>query len=327
LDQRTTDILDAATNLIAVHDDWANNTGSEIPPTAALEEAAETFIDVCEAGDIPGRCRELIAHACAFAGRWRNYTTGGWLPNGMPKPEVWTALANVRHALKGAQEYEAKEPEPVRLLREQKVTDHQIAYHIWGHRGQGPFVKPNGSPDTKKLDEESAKPGTHTKNWVHPEQQERMQVVSADALNKLRAAAASRPGRRVEEPATIEQLIDDGCNVEQIAQLKRVTPEEVRRVARKTGRTVPELENVNALRSPHEPTHDLDHLPGGTTTQQQPNDPPEGQSLDDVILETSDELGEEAEAGMIAELVSEKTGDKVTPQKVAAVLRKSRQTA
>jgi hypothetical protein len=126
-------------------------------------------------------------------------------------------------------------PEPIRQLMSENVSRTQIA-KIYG------FRRPDNSPDLEKLQEEIDNPGTHYDplTWVHPrdkqfwEEIERRWTERKNLLSRAAEVSQAQERKRVAFE-TIEELILQGVNAEQIAKMKRVSVEQVRVKAAEMG--------------------------------------------------------------------------------------------
>lgn len=330
MDQRSKDIINSVDNLLRVHDEWEADDSAPIQPTEAFEQAITEAISVSENGDVPSQCRELCESMSRLSIEWDAYSSGvKRTPDYRPVGSFWGAFRNVIHCRAGATPITPNQPEPMFLLMEQKVTYSQIAFHIWGHQGKGPFVTDSGQPDIVKIHEEAKEPGKHTAGWVHPEQQaafsERQQQLSRRLSSVSNRENSDSPQH---DPATIESLLREGQYPDVIAKVKGVTLSDVLSVASRAGIKPSERPNFASMRAPHEPM-----IPGGETDPSSSSHEDESESdgdeptenIDDQIRELND--GTRGKAEIVAEMKSR--GIEVTFRDVEKVIKpkRSKQTA
>lgn len=320
---RTQDILTAVDHLITVHNEWESDPKSPPVPTLAFEEALVAAVQMCDSGDTPAQCREIVTQMNRLREEWNKYASGTMLLGARPIPAFWAAFRAVVHARSGAIRHVARRPEPVSVLLEQKVSYQQIAFHIYGDRGQGPFVDAAGQPDIVLIHKEAKEPGSVIKpDWVHPAEQRR-NASSGEALtrNVERLRTIDSEGSRfVPDPASIEQLLREGQYAPVIARVKGVTVEEVYAVAERMGIAAAEAPNLAATRAPQEPqlTDEQNRAlqpQAERTTPPQPIPIPDPASVDEQILEMLKD-------GYAAPDIAAELG--ITPQKVGAVFREHR---
>lgn len=308
-------IINAVAELKRTHDAWENDSEAPRVPTAALEAAIETAIDVCAVGDIPGDCRQLVNAMGLVAREWQRFKDGAMTADFRPLPSFWGELGAVFSLLKGAQAAPRKTREPVHVLLAQGVSEYQITHPMHGwfnpetERWEGPLLDEYGNTDFAKLYKERDKPGSVIpEDWIHPAEAARMAEEEKASRGHLLAASQPAP---TEDPATIEELLRQGAFPEQVARVKRVPIEEVREVARQCGITPNEMVDLK------DKSQDGKPAPTPSTPETTPAD---DAAVNDLILElheSDDSLG----AADIATRLSIQLGSKVSAQKVAGVIR------
>lgn len=315
-------IIAAADNMIAVHDEWERDEKAPIQPTAAFEEALVKLAETCN-GDIPSRCRELATAVSRLTEEWNQYARGEWDRRGCPLPRFWGAFRNFLTARSGATIRPIRRPEPVAALLEQKVSYQQIAFHIWGHDGKGPFINEAGQPDIDRI--RQAADGTYKGHldWIHPSELSRN--ISDTVASKNRIENVLRLEHEdeqiTEDKSSIEDLLREGQFASVIAQVKHCTIEEVYRVGQAKGLTVNERPNLTAERSPYEPEiPESIHraMPSNPVEQRTPQAIQTTMTPETLNMEITRMLGE----GIGAPEIARELG--VTPQKVAAVHRENK---
>lgn len=317
--------LGAVDRFITAHDEWSIDPEAPEQPTVHFENAILGMFEATLQGDVPNRCRRVNQYVELLAERWRNYVNESEMSqNGCPTPTFWQGVANLIASRKQVDGCKPKRRESVKMLLEQEVPYAQIAGHIWGHRGEGPLCT-NGSPDLNKIHEEADKPGTHIKaDWVHPEDQSLLE--GGDEIGPRRRISFRdlKPAKWNDEQ--VASYLREGANVEQCSGQSGRTVAEIAAIAAQHGIAVKHVENLAALRAPHEPTFDRDNTTLlGEATEGREADASPVTDIESAILKWAEDgsLG----APDIARMVSEETGQTVTAQKVNGVLRKAKAPA
>lgn len=327
---RTKQILDSIDSLIHVHDAWEADDTAPVQPTAEFEAAIEYAIQTCDFGDIPSQCRDLCLAVSRLAEEWRQYANGiagKRTPDHRPVGAFWAAFRNVVTCRSHAEPQAVKQPEPVSILLESKVSPRQIAFHIWGYRGKGPFITAAGQVDEAKIREEAKEPGKHTKDWVHPEQLERQREQTRILQTRLGAITSREESDRpTVEKASVLEMLREGQYPDVIARVKRVPLQEVLAEANRNGITPAIRPNLAAMRAPHEPAvigADVATTESGSSSDdfgaveiEQESDESE-QSVEDLIRELND--GKRGAPEIVA--ACRDRGLNVTFQQVKAALK------
>lgn len=308
---RTDAILSATDTLIRVHDDWENDEKSPLQPSEAFETALIAAVETAENGDTPMQCRELVTALSRLGFEWSEYADGKMDRRRCPVGSFWAAFRAVLNAREGATPPARQRLEPVAELLAQGVTYHQIAHHIYGHHGRGPFLNRAGQPDVTLILQERDKPGSVIgDDWVHPADAAAQKTASVEMKRRLTAIKRrdeDRPEVTI-DPATIEQLLREGQYPDVIARVKGTTLEAVLAEAQRLGirpNERPDLSNRSANYDPH-PTFTPDDTPAPQHGQPTPVD------IKAAIIAADVE-------GAYAEAVAERLG--CSPQRVRAVWR------
>jgi hypothetical protein len=311
---RTEQIVAAVDHLIQVHDDWEADEKAPIVPTEAFELALTAAVETCDGGDTPIQCRELVTAVSRLGFEWNEYVDGKMDRQQRPVGSFWAAFRGMLTARQIASVSAPKRIEPVAELVAQKVSYHQIAFHIYGHNGKGPFVSAAGQPDVAKILQEAQTPGSVIPpDWVHPADAERRRQEVA-ALHRRLTSVARRDADKPEpyrDKASVEQLLREGQYPDVIASVKGVGLDEVLATAEQLGIT-PNVRPVPGQRD--------DAQASGGAAGNVPSTPAEPPApaistadLNARIIELMSEPN--ADAATVAELLD------VTPQKVRAVWR------
>lgn len=243
MENRVTKILHAADEVLRRIQRWLNDPHNEPSMPQDVELGIRFAAMVCEAGDIPDCCRDLAIVAIPRL----ELELQGYLQcehgkirteNGAPGPSFWAAAKALAVARTGADAPLIEQLEPVGVLISQGVTHEQIARHIYGHRGVGPFLQPNGAPNVALIEQEALQPGSVIPNdWVPPWHEESLQRRQRELSLKLQAYDRKKLAKEYDDPATVEDLLRDGAYVQQIERAKGVTRDEVLEVAFNIGIT------------------------------------------------------------------------------------------
>lgn len=203
--------------------------------------AIESAAIICEKGDVPESCREIctliMPRLALELDKYQSGDDESRQPNGSPTPSFWVAARHLAKARIDADQTMSPVLEPVSFLLKSGVTHDQIAFHIYGHRGEGPFVSGNGIANVALIEQEAANPGSVIpKDWVHPSKYAAVAAKKKELEAKLEAYKILEAGpKRNTDPATVEQMLQDGCYIQVIQKYKGVTREEVLKAAAKLG--------------------------------------------------------------------------------------------
>lgn len=320
LQQRTDEILKAVDILLTVHDAWEADETAPVQPTAAFEDAINAAVIAGDNGDVPERCRDLCLALQRLGVEWDLYVNGLRTPDHRPIGRFWGTFRDVIHARAGAQATELKRPEPVSLLIEQKVPHHQIARHIWGYQGKGPFITSIGQVDSTKILEEAKEPGKHTKDWVHPEQLMRQRDNQRELSRRLgNATRRQEVDQKVVEKASIVEMLKEGQYPDVIARVKGVTLDVVLQEARTYSITPAVRPNLASERAPQEPpVFGSDIEVGASDTDLDPDAEVE---LDQETEETEESEG--TEETPLADLILSFADGKRGPAEIVAAVREA----
>lgn len=240
IQERMVQIIQSTDELIRRLENWIGSPDDNPVMPADVQLAIEISVQVCESGDIPQRCRELatIAIPKLFEAS-RAYEAGehgAKQPNGSPGPKFWAAAKAVKLARLGSEAQLFSRREPVATLRKQGVTDYQIAAHIYGNRGVGPFMTAEGGPDVALLDQESATPySVIPQDWIPDWEKSAFEDRKKKLANSLSVYDKLREGTKYEDPESIEDLLRSKAFIQQIQKVKHATRAEILQVARTIG--------------------------------------------------------------------------------------------
>jgi hypothetical protein len=321
-------ILEAVDNVIKVHDAWVadDSTGRHNIPPRELEEAFEQLFRVAGTADMPASQRVLFKSVEAFQKQWDAYTNGQAKANAEPFPQFWDALRAVFHERTVSFEMKPKRPESVATLRRQKVSDSQIANHIYGWRGEGPFLD-HGRVMPELIDKEEREPGSVVPaDWVHPTELQRLRDYHIAVDHRL--ASLSKLAEEPQKPReTVEGMLREGANIEQICKCCGVTEEQVRKVGEVLGIEPKFRENVASMRGTHDaPENEAAGQAIAVDTHQAARtapvtEKPAKEPTDDVrahVIELAEGNPDMGAAEIAAEI------GKIKPHKVAQILEEHR---
>ena len=254
-EKRIKEITDGADEVLRRIQNWLGDKfgGPVVPDPVAV--ACELAREVCLSGDIPQCCQELCAAIYSLWSEYQKYErrdAGAFRPDDQsPAQAFWKAADGVAKAREGSHVPTVEALEPIALLLKQGVTHDQIARHIYGRRGEGPFMSANGVPDIVLIEQEAATPGSVLKgwpNWVTPWAAEAAQKRQELLAGRLKAFATAATPRKYEDPGTIESMLKDGCYVQQIESGKGVSRADVLKVAAELGITPVDRPGYAAVR-------------------------------------------------------------------------------
>lgn len=250
-DERRRELLEAVDRLTEAHQGWISSDAAYI--TDIFEATVDDVLNVFEIGLVPHDCRELARLAAALAAewdRWQAQVAGTGMVGVLPQNAFWAALEAVEDASREARPQSVRPLESVAELDRQKVPHWQIA-RIYG------WLDARGNPDTRKVEAELAKPGTHVAADFVPPHQRRREEEAARKESALRRLRES--GRRKVEilkepcPEPLEELVAQGVSLEQIARMTKRTTTWVLTECRRRGLPDPKsLDRPHAMRAPQE---------------------------------------------------------------------------
>lgn len=317
--ERREQILGAVDRMFECHTKWCDDDEAPDLPTELLADAIDKAIVVCGRGDIPADCRRLTAAMGAFATRWSLYKTGDETDGrDGPTRDCWRAFEEVMSQRKGAVVRPPRVYESVKQLRDQGVSDAQIALIY-----KGLFHDGHGRIQSDLIDQEFAKPGSVVpKDWVHPDELARVAEETA-ALDGQIAALRKLGEATVVDKASVEELLKEGAYPEQVARVKGLTIDDVLEIARRNEITPNEMPNLTGTRGPYDP----ELTPERAMTAQHPVpriEPEQPEAEGDTLGDAVDTvLSENASAGA-AEIASQASlllGRPVSAREVNRVLK------
>lgn len=230
---RDDDLLQSVTNFLRTHDQWCDSSTQIIDDN--YESAVEEMLRTWEDGDLPGRLRLLADAVENFRREWTGYLNRRTPRNPMAQTDrLWKAVEGLIRERAGFEAGESKALEPVALLLKQNVTPNQIAQHIYGHDGKGPFLK-NGRTQADLVQQEADKPGSVIPaNFIHPLEQSAARE-HQELLKKRIARTRTLAKTHADAPESIEELLRQGVGVSQIAKMKGVSINDVVAAAKAVG--------------------------------------------------------------------------------------------
>lgn len=173
---RRDQLLNAVDHLVRVHDEWENDPQAPVYPTARFEAAVNQLREDLERDDVPRNCLELANAINHFLNEWDQYATGYSKAGGVPHASFWKAYRFLIAEREGIRIAAPKRPLPVKMLLSQGVSHNQIALHIYGHNGEGPFIQ-DGQIESALILKEAEDPGSVIPaDWIHPSERERLRI-------------------------------------------------------------------------------------------------------------------------------------------------------
>jgi hypothetical protein len=241
-------ILRRVDEFVKSYDEWANDEKTTvISPDSALGDMMEIMFVAVSKGDIPENCLELTLAINRLEHQWELYQQGEFVAHTLePQPTFYAAVRAVVDARRGVSLPTSRLVESVRTLREQKVSDIQIA-KIYGHRdGErwiGPFFNARSAVMSHLIDKEAEQPGSVIPaSWEHPsdvanrtrrerELQTRLQRVDQRATREQQRSERIRSEERPTEQQVAEYLAEGAFLHQVLRQWPILTGEEVLAIA------------------------------------------------------------------------------------------------
>lgn len=318
-DERQAQILRSVDHMLSVHDAWESDPKAPDVPSEALEQAILAAIETCTHGGIPAQCRHLCTTAIPrLAFEWEEYADGrSRRPDGTPVARFWAAFKAVIDARKGAQRFVYKRPEPVHELLRQGVSFEQIGRHMYGYRGEGPFLR-DDMVIIELILQEAKEPGSVVPpDWIHGAELERKRQWE-QAVDERLAAASARENDQTEtavDRMPIKDFLLQGADPQVIANVKGVPVDDVYKVAQKL-----QEQGLWPPRQPGEP-----EASAAKESQQASSSDAQGDDADDDEDEMFDALTfiEDNQASMgVAELIAglKEHGVKMTAKQVQSTI-------
>ncbi len=240
MSDRIHEITRTVDELLRRAQNWAQDDVAPPPIPDDIALSIQEADLICHSGDIPQSCQSLVIAVGRLGEEQRkydNYEHGSRQQNQAPASSWWGAVKAVAIARQGAEKPMTIRRESVKELLRQGVSRNQIAGAIYGRRGEGPLMQANGTPDDFLIDKEAETAGsvlTGWPDWVAP-----WEVQNTKAQDRLAAQLAviekREEGRKYRDPASIEQMLKDGCYIQQIMRGKDCTRSEVMAVAEELG--------------------------------------------------------------------------------------------
>lgn len=268
LQLRTAEVIRAVDEVLRRIERWLNDLrGGPIVPED-IELAIRSSVLICDREEVPESIRDLaIVAVPRLAEELRGYRQLEHgkvrIEDGAPGPGFWAAakaLATTRFRIA---EPRTEPLEPVSQLLRQGVTYEQIAHHIYGRRGVGPFVQPNGAVDKSLIDKEAKEPGAVIPaEWIPPWHRSLQRQRESQFKQRLDGYESRRVARHYDDPATAEQMLRDGAFIQQVEVAKGMTREEVLQTALNLGLTAVDgpgyRPGINNLVAPESEDEDSD---------------------------------------------------------------------
>lgn len=330
-------VLNAVDRVLAAYDEWSRDVSDfKIHPDGALADYLEVLQGVIDNGHIPQNCFELVQQCRQLIVEYRRYQDGEWKAGSLePTERFYHRVAAVQSARVGASPPEATLVESVKLLREQNVSDQQIA-RMYGTRDpesgiwSGPFFK-RGVVQSRLLDSEADHPTSIIpEGWKHPNEtarQDRFAEQMRDRLHRIdnRANEAAAARRRATVPPSEAEI------VAYLAE-EKAYPGQAYKRWRESGVTMEQILDICnrydiKTSEPATPQAPIDRLSAEDAALMQPpemgdDEPSSTEFSPERFSERVLEL--DASGQSVAEIrtaVQQEFGETFSPQKVAAVLR------
>jgi len=213
--------------------------GPVVPERVAVSMRAADLA-CSEPADVPDVCLPLQTAISRVVEEYRGYRErelGRYrCENGAPGPGFWAAMKEVVVARQAAEKPLLETLEPVGVLLQQGVTHAQIARHIYGRRGAGPFLQADGDVDQSLIEREAREPGSVIPaNWIPPWHVEAEGRRRQRLSDRLQLFSSMEVPRRYDDPCTVEEMLQQGAFVQQVERAKGVSRDEVLEAAQRIG--------------------------------------------------------------------------------------------
>lgn len=218
---------------------WMNDRhGKPVMPESVAMGIQVAHLLIRE-GDVPQQCQDLAVASGRLYEELKAYSehkAKSALPNGAPTSRFWSAAREVKACLETAKPIQMEVLESVQELRLQGVSPEQIARQIYSRNGVGPFLSENGGVNYGLIEREAKEPGSVLgQNWVPPWHEDAIKKHREQVAHKLEAYETLADPKRMEDPATVEEMIREGAYVQQIERTKGVTRDDVLKEAERIG--------------------------------------------------------------------------------------------
>jgi hypothetical protein len=330
-------VLNAVDRLLGAYDNWSKDVSDfKIQPDSELDDYLNVLEGVIDNGHIPQSCFELTQEVRKLLVAYRRYEEGEWKAGSLePTERFYHCVAQVQQARLGAVPPESTTLESVKQLREQKVSDQQIA-RIHGTRDpesglwSGPFFK-RGVPQSKLIDSEAEHPTSVLPDgWVHPNEtakQDQFAEQMRDRLHRIdnRANEAAASQRRQTIMPSEEEILFYVLD-------ERASPRQAYKRWRDAGLTMEAIQDILdrhdiVVIGPDGPADPIDRLSAADAALMQPpeineDEPASTEFSQERFAERVLELSAAGqEVADIRTAVQQEFGETFSSQKVAAVLR------
>lgn len=319
--QRELDIFNVVDAYLSEHDAWAATTDRTDWPDEDYWNAYNDMSSTVLNGDVPGSCRLLVQAAENLAKECQVFDEQAAVDQQMPHDGFWSAreaMAHIRAGMKRNEIAQLKPLETIRELRQQKVSDEQIA-RIYG------LYMANGEPASHLVQRELDNPGSIVgpdSGWIDPRLREAERDNADGDRRTARADAgltSKRGNRRVEAekpcPETPQELWQQNVSAAQSAKMLRMPEQEVSAMFARFAREQDEAQRQQKLQELGGQDRPSQPPAAATSTAA---DEPEINSREQEILELSRE-------GLSASEIGKELG--IDGRKVAGVLRVLKQRA
>lgn len=237
---RVSQILAASDELLRQILEWIQDRQGASCVPDSVQAALQAVVAACDKA-VPKSCRALGTHAIGrLAEEYRAYSLRecGKVrnENGAPGPSFWAAVAEFARARHQAEPPQLEQFRPVGWLLKQGVSHSQIARHIYGRNGIGPFIQPNGDVNSALIEREGRESGSVIPaDWIPPWHTAAVSRRQKILKRQLKIFSMMETAQKYDEPATVEELLQEGAFVQQIERVKGVSRAAVLAAAARIG--------------------------------------------------------------------------------------------
>ena len=244
---RKEQILAAVDSCLEEYTLWMNDDAIQhIPVGHRLDAAIGAAVSMCEAGDVPTECRQLVDSVMRLDLEYERYHDGEFIPRSKsPTQRFHSSVDAVIRARSGAEQPPPRKMESIRELRRQGLNDSQIAVCFARYSEPsgfyiGPFHDSRGRVLHDLIQQEHDKLGSMIpEDWIHPNEVTERDKAAQDyaanmtRLNKLRDD--DKPQEKTWSDSDVAAYLREGAFVHQVVHVFGITQQEVIEIANRVG--------------------------------------------------------------------------------------------
>eukprot|EP00456_Euglypha_rotunda_P067906 TRINITY_DN58_c7_g1_i2.p2 TRINITY_DN58_c7_g1~~TRINITY_DN58_c7_g1_i2.p2 ORF type:complete len:339 (-),score=104.99 TRINITY_DN58_c7_g1_i2:784-1800(-) len=238
----TQSILQATDELLRRVIAWTQDShGIPLMPPAIVNQI-RVVEELCRVGRLPESFLPLRIASGRIMVEYDGYVGrehGKFRPeNSSPGPGFWASIKELAVARQAADQQVPERLEPVSTLLQAGVSHAQIGQQIYGRRGVGPFIQPNGDVDVALIEQEAREPGSVIPDdWVPPWHSDAIERRRQQFEQQIAIFEKLQTARHYDDPCTVEEMLQQGAFVQQVQRAKGVSRAKVLAAAQRIGVT------------------------------------------------------------------------------------------